>query len=366
MYAFGRSYNKNHFERKKKMKKFIALLLIAVMVFAMTACAPAAQQGDGKDTYAIVCKDASNPYMKRMVSGFKTACEALGVNFAEKSPETTSAQDQITIVNELIAQGVKAIAIAANDAAALEATLKTATEAGIAIVTLDSDTKGSQMFINQAGVKEVAQVLVESIYDMAGGEGEFAILSASSTATNQNAWIAAMEEELTDACYAGKVSPTLDKKYGNDDLTESTTQANAFVAENAVDCIISPTTVGIAAAGQVLKTANSEIGLTGLGLPSEMQSFMPTKADDDAFASVCPYMMLWDVIHLGATAGAATYAAVTDEFDGAVGSSFEMDAFRDYEATTYEAYQSGDGTAVLAGVPYIFYKGNMAEWIDVL
>ena len=97
-----------------------------------------------------------------------------------------------------------------------------------------------------------------------------------------------------------------------------------------------------------------------------MQSFMPTSADDDAFASVCPYMMLWDVIHLGATAGAATYAAVTDGFDGAVGSSFTMAAFRDYEETTYEAYQSGDGTAVLAGVPYIFYKGNMAEWIDVL
>ena len=93
---------------------------------------------------------------------------------------------------------------------------------------------------------------------------------------------------------------------------------------------------------------------------------MPTSADVDALASVCPYMMLWDVIHLGATAGAATYAAVTDGFDGAVGSSFTMAAFRDYEETTYEAYQSGDGTAVLAGVPYIFYKGNMAEWIDVL
>ena len=43
-----------------------------------------------------------------------------------------------------------------------------------------------------------------------------------------------------------------------------------------------------------------------------------------------------------------------------------MDAFRDYEAETYEAYQSGDGTAVLAGAPFIFEKNNMAEWIDVL
>ena len=38
---------------------------------------------------------------------------------------------------------------------------------------------------------------------------------------------------------------------------------------------------------------------------------------------------------------------------GQKGSSFEMDAFRDYEATTYEAYRSGDGTAVLAGDPFV-------------
>ena len=123
-------------------------------------------------------------------------------------------------------------------------------------------------------------------------------------------------------------------------MTESTTQAQAFIAENSVDCIISPTTVGIAAAGQALKSSNSEIKLTGLGIPSEMQSFMPKSADEDAFDYVCPYMMLWDVIHL--------------------------DAFRDYEATTYEAYRSGDGTAVLAGDPFVFDKSNMAEWIKQL
>ena len=76
------------------MKKFIALLLAAVMVFAMAACAPAAEQDGGKTTYAIVCKDGSNPYMKRMVSGFEAACKELGVEFIEKSPATTSVEDQ--------------------------------------------------------------------------------------------------------------------------------------------------------------------------------------------------------------------------------------------------------------------------------
>ena len=140
------------------------------------------------------------------------------------------------------------------------------------------------------------EVVAEQLGSYSGDEIVLGVLSAGIDTPVQNSWIAAMETELAKDMYKGKVSPNLDKKYGNDDPVESTTQANAFVAEAKVDCIISPTTVGIAAAGQVLKQANSEIKLTGLGLPSEMQSFMPNAAEDDAFASVCPYMMLWDEI----------------------------------------------------------------------
>ena len=336
------------------MKKFIALLLAAVMVFAMAACAPAEQQGDATPTYAIVCKDGSNPYMKRMVSGFKTACEALGVGFIEKSPETTSAQDQITIVNELIAQGVKAIAIAANDAAALEATLKTAREAGIAIVTLDSDTKGSQMFINQAGVKEVAQVLVDSIYDMAGGEGEFAILSASSTATNQNAWIAAMEDIIeADSKYSKLVWK--ETVYGDDEPTKSTTETqNLLTKYPDLKVICCPTTVGILAAAQTVQSTDGcTVKIAGLGLPSEMKDYV---GDD----KVCPYMYLWNPIDVGSCAAYAI-KAILDGKVGAVGSSFTAD-----NSTTYEI-MAGDTAdqQIIVGPPFKFEGSNIADWAGV-
>ena len=115
-----------------------------------------------------------------------------------------------------------------------------------------------------------------------------------------------------------------------------------------------------------MKSSNSEIKLTGLGLPSEMQSFMPGSASDNAFDSVCPYMMLWDVIHLGAVAGAAIDAAVKNGWTGTDGETFTMAAFRDYPEEDYSVYTQGDGTFVLAGTPYIFYKDNMAEWVSVL
>lgn len=334
------------------MKKFIALLLAAVMVFAMAACAPAE---DSKATYAIVCKDASNPYMKRMVSGFKTACENLGVECIEKSPETTSAQDQINIVNELVAQGVKAIAIAANDAAALEATLKTAREAGIAIVTLDSDTKGSQMFINQAGVKEVAQVLVDSILDMAGGEGEFAVLSASSTATNQNAWIAAMKEIIDgNSSKYGKLV-WKETVYGDDEPAKSTTETqNLLTKYPDLKVICCPTTVGILAAAQTVEsTADCTVNIAGLGLPSEMKAYVGE-------GKVCPYMYLWNPIDVG---NCAAYAikAILDGKVGAAGTSFTAE-----NGTTY-AITAGDPAElqIIVGPPFAFNGDNIAEWADV-
>ena len=336
------------------MKKFIALFLALIMVVGLVACGgnktPAA---DGKATYAIVCKDASNPYMLKMIEGFKAGCEAVGAEFLTKSPETTSVDDQISIVNDLVAQGVKGIAIAANDAAALESTIKAARDKGVVVVTLDSDTAGSQMFVNQAGVEQVAQVLVDSVMDMTGGEGEFAILSASSTATNQNAWIAAMEEILKDSKYAGlKLVETV---YGDDESQKSTDEMqNLMTKYPNLEVVCCPTTVGILAAAQVVtNTPDCAIKIAGLGLPSEMKDYT---GDDKA----CPYMYLWNPIDVG---NCAVYMikALADGKVGDVGTEFTAD-----NGTTY-AVTAGDPAEkqIIVGPPFAFTGENIAEWANV-
>ena len=332
------------------MKKLIAILLAVAMMLCMVACGPAAS---GETTYAIVCKDASNPYMLRMISGFEEACKDLGVKSVTKSPETATVDGQISIVNELVAQGVKGIAIAANDAAALEATINAATKAGIAVVTLDSDTKGSQLFVNQAGVTEVAQVLVDSIYDMTGGEGEFAILSASSTATNQNAWIAAMEEILKGEKYSGLVMhPTV---YGDDEAQKSTDEMqNLMTNYPNLEVVCCPTTVGILAAAKVVANdPNCTIKVAGLGLPSEMKDYVGE-------GKPCPYMYLWNPIDVGNCA-AYMIKALLDGKVGDVGSKFTADNGTEYEV------MAGDPAAkqIIVGPPFAFTGENIAEWAGV-
>ena len=338
------------------MKKLISLLLALVLVVGLVACgnsAPAADKG-GEAVYAIVCKDASNPYMARMVQGFEEACASIGVTALEKSPETTSADDQITIINELVAQGVNGIAIAANDAAALRGAIEAAKQQGVVIVTLDSDTEGSQMFVNQAGVTEVAQVLVDSVADMCGEDGgEFAILSASSTATNQNAWIAAMEEILKDEKYANLT--LVETVYGDDESQKSTDEMqNLMTKYPNLECVCCPTTVGVLAAAKVVaETEGCAIKVAGLGLPSEMKDYV---GDD----KVCPYMYLWNPIDVGNCA-AYMIKAIADGKVGEVGTSFTAD-----NGNTYEI-MAGDtaDTQIIVGPPFAFTGENIADWATV-
>ena len=68
---------------------------------------------------------------------------------------------------------------------------------GIKVSCLDSKANpdSRQTFVNQAGTTEIGQALMDAVLDITGGEGQWAILSATSQATNQNAWIDAMKED---------------------------------------------------------------------------------------------------------------------------------------------------------------------------
>ena len=355
-----------------------------------------AEETEVKDTlegaHVFLFKSVDNAFGNLMYEGFAEYLTSKGEKVIYQAPEETTVGAQVKIMEEMIAQKVASITISTNGSKGYEAVLEKAKEAGVSIVSVDSEINPESRIchVSQADAKDIGAYLVQAavlislgidypesnsdmktavvkaLADYNGDEIILGVLSAWDDTPVQNKWIAAMEEELMDTCYNGKVSSQLDKKYGNDDLVESTLQANVFVEENKVDCIIAPTTIGIQAAAHVLINCDINIKLTGLGLPSEMQAFMPGTVEDDAFSHVCPYMMLWDVVHLGATAGAVTYAAVHEGFSGEAGASFVMDAFGDYEEISYTVTQNETGTVITAGVPYVFYKRNMADWIDVL
>ena len=379
----------------KHLKKLMAIGLTAAMVTTTFGAATALAAGDSKEvsgSHVFMFKSVGNAFGVIMYDGFSSYMEQVGENCIEKSPAETTVAAQVQLLDESITQGCKSLSISTNGDTGYDEVFAKAQESGIPVVSVDSAasadyrvTHNNQASSADIGAMQVrAAVMIElgvpydpedadmsksveaALADYDGEEIHIGVLSAGIDTPVQNGWIAEMEKELSKDIYAGKVSPELDKKYGDDEATKSTTQAQAFLAENKVDVIISPTTVGIAAAGEVLTQAQSDIKLTGLGLPSEMKNYMPSSADDNEFDFVCPYMMLWDVKHLGASTAAIQMAVQNDGFDGAAGSTMTMEAWGDYAEETFTAEEDGDGTSVLTGIPYVFYKDNMAEWVDVL
>lgn len=307
----------------------------------------------GKKTYAIVTKSAGNPYNEKEAEGFQEVIEAEGGECIVKHPEAATADAQVSVIQSLISQGVDSICIAANDENALQAALEEAMDAGIKVSCLDSKANpdSRQTFVNQAGTTEIGQALMDAVLDITGGEGQWAILSATSQATNQNAWIDAMKEIMKEDKYS-KLE-LVEVAYGDDEPQKSTDQTQALLSKYPdLKVICAPTTVGIAAAAKYLQDNGSACKLTGLGLPSEMLEY--TGADDE---HSCPYFYLWDMQGLGKLSALTTIALINDEITGAADETFTAGDLGDYTITTAD----DGGTEVVLGAPLEFNPDNIEE-----
>ena len=308
-----------------------------------------------KKKHAIIFKNTGNPYGEKMMQGFEQVITELGHEAILKAPDQPTAEAQIAMIEELIAQKVDSISIAANDNDALQPALKKAMDRGIKVLSLDSaaNAQSRMVHVNQADPERIGRTLISGIAEMIGGEGQIAILSATSQATNQNIWIEWMKKELEDPKYA-KIE-LVKVAYGDDLRDKSVSETEALLKSYPdLKGIIAPTTVGIAAAGKVLtdKGLKGKVQLTGLGLPSEMAEYIEN--------GVCQWMYLWNPIDVGELAGHTAEALVKGTITGKVGDKFTAGGLG--EMTIVE---DGDGTQIMLGDPYKFDASNIAEWKDV-
>ncbi len=266
--------------------------------FAMLASAAVAEPL--KIVY--IGKNTGNPYFDSITAGFEDACKSLGCEFQFLAPATAEATSQIPIIEAQIQRGVDVIGISPNSADALNQVLDAAKAAGILVLTVNGDVVGNESrraaTILPVDFTKTGPNQVELMGSMIGYSGEIAILSATTEAPDQNVWIAAMADTLkNDAKYKDmKLVATV---YGDDQPEKSTTEMEALLA-NYPDLkgVIAPTTVGIAAAAQVVQSRGiaDKVKVTGLGLPSEMRDFIKD-GTVEAFQLWSPYNEGWLAVH---------------------------------------------------------------------
>ena len=344
-----------HHSRKSRMAAALTVALSVAMV--ATACAASggttngnSDGGSDESNLAITFlpKNLGNPYFDTSDKGGETAIKEFKGTYSQVGPSEATPDSQVSFINTATQQGVGALVVSANDPKAICDALNEARDAGVKVVTFDSDTNTDcrDVFINQATADGIAKVEVDLIAEQIGDAGEIAILSASANATNQNAWIDLMKKDLT----ANHPNITLvDTVYGDDDDQTSFDKTAALLQTHPnLKGIISPTTVGIAAAARYLQTSafKGKVALTGLGTPDQMRDYV-TDGTVTAFA-------LWNPGDLGYLAAYAAKALISGDITGAEGDKFE--------AGKLGSFTVGQDGTVLLGDPFEFNKDNIADF----
>ena len=298
----------------------------------------------------FIPKDTQNPYEVLADKGGEAALKELGGQVVVSSGTADTAAAQIPSIQAAIQAHANAIVIAGNDPSALCPSIKQAQSAGIKVVSFDSDiTCANHLFINQANTEQIGTSEVDLLAKQIGATGQIAILSAAASATNQNAWIKYMKQQLAAKYPNMKLVSTV---YGNDDPATSLKVLQGLLsAYPNLKGIISPTTVGISTAAQYLSThKNVKVTLTGLGLPSQMKSYVHD-GTVQAFE-------LWNPSDLGYLAGYAA-ASLASGTPLAAGGTITAGTLK----TRKILPAAGDtGLSLLLGPPTVFNKANVDKF----
>ena len=273
-------------------------LLGITAAMAMTTAALAA------DPLKIVYigKNTGNPYFDSITGGFEDGCKALGCEFEFVAPATAEATSQIPFIEAQIQRGVNVIGIAPNSPDALNQVFDAARAKGILVLTVNGDITGNESHrdatILPTDFDKVGADQVEMMGSLINYEGEIAILSATTEAPDQNKWIEGMKETLANDPKYSKMN-LVAVVYGDDQPEKSTTEMESLLANYPnLRGVIAPTTVGIAAAAQVVQQRgiSEQVQVTGLGLPSEMRDFIKD-GTVKAFQLWSPYNEGWLAAH---------------------------------------------------------------------
>ncbi len=299
---------------------------------------------------ALVVKALGIGFFEAANKGAQEAAKELGdVEIIYTGPTDTTAEGQIEVINSLIAQGVDAIAISANDPDAVAPALQKAMERGITVISWDSGVakEGRQMHLNPSSSALIGNTIIKLAADNLPDGGDVAVLSATATSTNQNTWIDEMKKVMGNYPKVNLVATV----YGDDLADKSYREAQGLMATYPnLRAIIAPTTVGILAASQAVTDAGKigQVNVTGLGLPSEMAGAVESGATT-SFA-------IWNPIDLG-------YAATMIAYNINKGAKAEAGA--EIPMGRMGTAKLDDNSEAAMSDPFTYDKSNIEEFKSI-
>ena len=329
-----------------------AALVVGLTASAGTAGQKAAAQKKNYKMFLIPKLIGVNVFTENG-KGAKEAAKELGDTVIYNGPTEAVAAKQVPFINTAAQQGADAIIISANDPNAVAPALKRAVARGAKVVSYDGDVArdARTIFVSPPSASAIGQFQVEWLGSQIGYKGDIAILSATPTAANQNTWIKFMKAALKKPKY--RKMKLVKIAYGNDNPTDSAKETQALLQGYPnLKGIISPTTVGVAAAAQVLQQEGkcNAVALTGLGLPNEMRKYIK--------AGCAKKVGLWNERDFGYLAAYVAHYVLDGTLTGKIGQTFK--AGRLGKRTV--VVSDGNRPVVVLGDPLVFTKANVDKF----
>lgn len=188
----------------KKMRKFLALVLVATMIAAcLTGCSKSEDASDGKNI-TVILKNSTAPFWISVTEGAMAAGEEFGYNVTVKTPVDTAEgsgnEQQSQLTEEAIVSGASCVVIAPVDSEAIIPAVKKIIEAEIPVVNLNTKISDDTMYETFVGLENVNQGYdtAKALLEEMGGEGTVFIIEGSTGAQTSIDRVTGFEKALAE------------------------------------------------------------------------------------------------------------------------------------------------------------------------
>jgi len=248
----------------------------------------------------MVPKFTGTAYFAATEKGAKEAVaelkgKGLAIDFLYTGPTVANSDEQIRMVDDLVAQKPDAIIIAPTNPEAMVPVAKKAKASGIKVITYDADVAdrtARQWFVNQGTFTQAGAALVDVVAEQAGASARFAVVSTDPGAFSQNSWIAAIKAQMQ-AKYPKM--QLVDIRYGLGKPAESFSVAQDLINkfQGQLDAIVAPTVVALPKVAEAVEQAGltGKIVITGMSTPKDMKEFVKR--------GTVKTFVLWNPVDLG-------------------------------------------------------------------
>src|SRR5437764_10540 len=295
-----------------------------------------------KPVIALMPKAKGDPYFVSCKQGADEAAKELGVDLLWDGPTDLDPAKQNEVVEAWITRGVDVIAVSVENKVGISTVLRKAKEKGIKVITWDADAEkdARDFFIDQATPQGIGYTLTDEAARILNNKGEFAIITASLSAANQNEWIKYIKERMAQK-YPDLKLDAIQPSEGDRDRAFSETQTVLKVYPNAklIMAIAAPAVPGAAEAVQ--QSGRNDVKVTGLSLPNMNKPYV--------HAGVVDSVVLWNTVDLGYL---TVYAA------NALASGQLKRGDKEMTAGRVGKMEVADDEVRL-GAPFVFNKSNI-------